>query len=108
MMPVALLEAMASGLPCVVNRQPVVEWMIGPGGEAIDMEPGVLAEAMRGLLCQADRRQSRGAAAHRHCLEHFSEDRVVDRILDYYQFVLTHDSAARTHRPEQVATEPAR
>jgi glycosyltransferase involved in cell wall biosynthesis len=29
MMPIALLEAMASGLPCLVNRHPVLEWMVG-------------------------------------------------------------------------------
>ena len=33
MMPIALLEAMASGLPCLVNRHPVLEWMIGTAGE---------------------------------------------------------------------------
>lgn len=32
MMPIALLEALASGLPCVVNKHPVLEWMIGAGG----------------------------------------------------------------------------
>jgi glycosyltransferase involved in cell wall biosynthesis len=31
MMPIALLEALASGLPCVVNQHPVLEWMIGAG-----------------------------------------------------------------------------
>lgn len=29
MMPIALLEALASGLPCVVNQHPVLEWMTG-------------------------------------------------------------------------------
>ena len=29
MMPIALLEALASGLPCLVNQHPVLEWMIG-------------------------------------------------------------------------------
>jgi len=29
MMPIALLEALASGLPCLVNRHPVLEWMVG-------------------------------------------------------------------------------
>jgi glycosyltransferase involved in cell wall biosynthesis len=29
MMPIALLEALASGLPCVVNAHPVLEWMTG-------------------------------------------------------------------------------
>jgi hypothetical protein len=32
MMPIALLEALASGLPCVVNHHPVLEWMIGAEG----------------------------------------------------------------------------
>jgi len=38
MMPIALLEALASGLPCVVNRHPVLEWMIG-GAETVDLRP---------------------------------------------------------------------
>ena len=29
MMPIALLEALATGLPCLVNCHPVLEWMIG-------------------------------------------------------------------------------
>ncbi len=33
MMPIALLEALASGVPCVVNHHPVLEWMVGSGGE---------------------------------------------------------------------------
>jgi len=46
MMPIALLEAIASGLPCIVNRHPVLEWITGPGGEAIDMtQTGALANA---------------------------------------------------------------
>ena len=36
MMPIALLEALASGLPCVVNQHPVLEWMIG-AGETLDV-----------------------------------------------------------------------
>lgn len=32
MMPIALLEALASGLPCLVNQHPVLEWMIGADG----------------------------------------------------------------------------
>ena len=33
MMPIALIEATASGLPCLVNKHPVLEWISGPGGE---------------------------------------------------------------------------
>lgn len=50
MMPIALLEALATGLPCVVNKHPVLEWMIGSeamrtvGGE----ENNVSREAAKG------------------------------------------------------------
>src|SRR4051812_41980750 len=50
MMPIALLEATASGLPCIVNRHPVLEWIAGRGGEAINMtQPGALASAVERL-----------------------------------------------------------
>jgi glycosyltransferase involved in cell wall biosynthesis len=32
MMPIALLEALGSGLPCLVHQHPVLEWMIGVAG----------------------------------------------------------------------------
>src|SRR5437588_8661604 len=41
MMPIGLLEAMASGLPCLIHSYPVADWMRGPGGLAVDMtRPG--------------------------------------------------------------------
>jgi glycosyltransferase involved in cell wall biosynthesis len=64
MMPIALLEATASGLPCVVNSHPVMQWMIGPGGTAIDMAcegalsaaltPLVSEHSVRRRVCKAD------------------------------------------------------
>jgi glycosyltransferase involved in cell wall biosynthesis len=36
MMPIAVLEALASGVPCIVNRHPVLEWMVGVEGQAKD------------------------------------------------------------------------
>jgi glycosyltransferase involved in cell wall biosynthesis len=90
MMPIALLEATASGLPCLVNRQPVMEWMIGPGGAAIDMAaPGALAEAFGRLLRSRGERERLGAAARAHCVGHFARDAVVDQILAYYERVTT-------------------
>ena len=92
MMPIALLEATASGLPCLVHRHPVMEWMIGPGGEAIDMNAsGALAAAMENLLIDQAGRRRLGKSARNHCIEYFSRDRVVDQILNYYEFVMTHE-----------------
>ncbi len=39
MMPIALLEALASGLPCLVNRHPVLEWMVGVERQTADIRP---------------------------------------------------------------------
>jgi glycosyltransferase involved in cell wall biosynthesis len=93
MMPIALLEATASGLPCLTHRHPVLEWMVGPGGVTIDMAAaGALAAALGELLDDPARRAQLGAAARKHCEDHFSRIRVVDQIHDYYRFVFAHPS----------------
>src|SRR5439155_9558231 len=95
MLGIVLLEAAATGLPCLVHHHPVLQWVIGPGGEAIDMAtPGSLAAALQRLLGDPEGRRNLGTRARQHCLEHFSQDRVVDRILNYYRFVLAHDRSA--------------
>lgn len=104
MMPIALLEAIASGLPCLVNRHPVMQWMVGPGGESTDMaSPGALATALCRLLQDGHRRGRLGERARQHCLEHFSRDRVVDQILEYYQFVVAHGRPGGARLPKVVA-----
>jgi glycosyltransferase involved in cell wall biosynthesis len=100
MMPIALLEATASGLPCVVNRHPVVEWMIGSGGRAIDMEvAGELAGTLGTLLHDSELRRGYGRRAREDCESRFSQGQVVDQILDYYDFVRT------AVRPENTPLE---
>ena len=92
MMPIALIEATASGLPCVVNTHPVLESIIGPGGEPIAMSrAGALADSLNSLLRDEPRRQNLGVLARRHSLTHFSRERVVDQIVNYYRFVLSYD-----------------
>jgi glycosyltransferase involved in cell wall biosynthesis len=90
MMPIALIEAAASGLPCVVNKQPVMEWMTGAGGSWIDMaRPGELAVTIRELFAERERRTKQGAAARAHCLANFSRNAVVDQIVNYYGTVVS-------------------
>ncbi len=102
MMPIALVEATGSGLPCLVHTHPVMEWMVGEGGEAVDMSvPGALAAALGRMLADGELRQRLGAAVRSHCVENFSRDKVVRRILDYYRFVLG-DGPAPEHLPGRV------
>jgi 1,2-diacylglycerol 3-alpha-glucosyltransferase len=90
MMPIALLEATASGLPCVVHDHPVMKWVIGPGGETIDMAAtGSLVEALHSLLTDEGTRRHLGACARQHCVDNFGRDEVVKQILAYYEAVNT-------------------
>lgn len=92
MMPIALVEACASGLPCVVHDHPVPRWMTGSGGVPIDMaRPGALAAALN------DRSHfvHLGGAARQHCVSHFSTEAVVDRIVEYYGQVMADQPSHR-------------
>ena len=44
MMPIAVLEALASGLPCLVHQHPVLEWMIGAEENALEVRRETLDE----------------------------------------------------------------
>ncbi|HJZ90155.1 MAG TPA: glycosyltransferase family 4 protein [Gemmataceae bacterium] len=97
MMPIAVLEATATGLPALVHRHPVLEWIIGPGGEAIDMSvAGALAGALGRYVTDRPNLRWTGMLGRDHCLRQFARDAVLDRILDYYQFVLA-DGRPTTH-----------
>ena len=88
MMPIALLEAMATGLPCVVSTHPVVGWMAGSGGEPVEMEkPGALARALTKYSDPGYRRE-KGAAARREAVERFSKEAIVRKYLAMYRRVI--------------------
>ncbi len=94
MMPIALVEAAASGLPCLVHRHPVMEWIAGGGGVPVDMAaPGALARALGELLADGERRGRLGREARSYCVARFGRDSVVEQILGYYEFV-ARDGAA--------------
>jgi glycosyltransferase involved in cell wall biosynthesis len=101
MMPIALLEATASGLPCLVNAHPVLSWMIGNGGQAIDMAaPGALSRALASLLSDRATCRATGAAAREYCVQNFGRDHVVDQIVDYYGRVLADRRSGKTAAPQ--------
>jgi len=90
MMPVALLEAMGCGKPCVVNQHPVLEWMIGPGGRSIDMSGrGELARTLQELIRDDALRGQLASRARQHCVEQFGRESVVDQIMNYYKSIVS-------------------
>jgi len=90
MMPIALLEATAMGLPCLVSTHPVVAWMIGDGGETVPMQQdGALARALPPYL-DPERRARTGRAARRHAVENFGKDAIVRQYLEMYERVVAH------------------
>ena len=87
-LPIALLEALASGLPCVVHPHPVMQWMVGPGGRIADLSaPGNLSR----VLCElsdAPQRRLLGELARIHCVSSFGRDKVLDQVRSYYRLVM--------------------
>lgn len=89
MMPIAVLEALASGLPVVANQHPVLAWMNGApkGGACLDMSrPGALAEFLWRLKPQWI--QQTGTNARAHAEANFAQTPVVEQYMAYYRRVL--------------------
>ena len=88
MMPIALLEALSSGLPATCNNTPTLRWMVGPGGNPEDIsQPGGLARQWFPLLDSAVRREL-SRKAREHVEETFSESKVLQQIMAMYSTVL--------------------
>jgi 1,2-diacylglycerol 3-alpha-glucosyltransferase len=81
-----LLEAMASGVPCIVHDHPVMNWVVGQGGMAVDLsQTGNLARLLLVLLSDPTALQRTGNVARQRVCHEFSREVVVERILEYYQ-----------------------
>ena len=86
----ASLEALASGLPCVMHREPVARWVIGDGGETIDMtHSGALAQVIR-AYGNPELRKPFAARARTQAVSRFSKDVVLEQQLEMYREVLRH------------------
>jgi glycosyltransferase involved in cell wall biosynthesis len=61
---IAILEALASGIPVVHHDEPVMRWQTGAGGVAVSMEePGLAAAVFRGLAANPEQRARLGTCA---------------------------------------------
>ncbi len=88
MMPIAVLEALASGLPVALNRTPTLCWMAGNAGELTDISrEGALAEQWA-RLSDPEQRQNFVCEARQRAETEFSEEAITDQILAMYRQVL--------------------
>ena len=89
MMPLAILEALASGLPVIGHKYPVIEWMVGEGGECIDMLiPGALEEVLEKYLLDKPLRREKGKLAREQAEKNFSKEVIVGQIIKMYEKIL--------------------
>lgn len=96
-MPMAVLEAMAAGVPVVASRVGGIPAAVADGetGRLVDCRDiNGLAEALVELLADARRRKAMGAAARARAASEFAADVVVPRIESLWAAVLP-DEAAR-------------
>lgn len=82
-----LLEAMASGLPCVVHDVGDVGWMLGDGGVVAGAsDPETFGRLLAGLARDPERRARLGGVARSRAVERFSWGKSVDYLeAAYYQ-----------------------
>ena len=87
MMPIAVLESLASGVPVVAHKHPVLEWMIGAGGENTDMHD---AGELRGFLASLNGEWivRNSPAARERALAAFSKKAVIDDYIKLYSRVM--------------------
>jgi glycosyltransferase involved in cell wall biosynthesis len=87
----SLLEAMATGLPCVASDIGGNQDLLGPGGTGVlvgEGSPDGWAEALIGLLQDATRLKRLGGLARERVDEEFALTRVVDRYVALYRALL--------------------
>ena len=82
----AVVEAMAAGLPVVISDQVKIWREVEAGGAGLvtRCDPGEVARALRDLIDDPARRHRMGAAGRARVAEKFGWDAVIDRLLGAY------------------------
>jgi L-malate glycosyltransferase len=105
---VALLEAMACGLPCVASRSGGIVDAVDEGRSGILVAPGdapALAGALADLCAQPQTRIAMGAAARALAVERFSMAAMARRTVELYRACLQTGAAAKAAKASAKAAK---
>lgn len=108
-MPMALLEAMAAGLPVVATKVGGVPDVVNDPSLGTLVEPGdphAIATGVRDLLSNQSRREQIGSNARTRVEDHFSAAAMARRYAELYQEALFRRSAG--NRASVAATRQAK
>ncbi len=90
-----LIEALAAGLPVLGHIFPVTRWIIGDGGESLDMEePGALTTTLKRLANSPTERAALGARARARAVAKFSPEVILPRYAELYTDIRREREAA--------------
>jgi glycosyltransferase involved in cell wall biosynthesis len=98
---IAVVEAMACGIPVVVSdRVNIVREIEAAGaGRASPVEEPALTEVLQSLLADQSLRSAMGARGRDLVLQRFTWDRIVSRVLQVYEQIL---AGADPRRPSSI------
>jgi glycosyltransferase involved in cell wall biosynthesis len=98
--PTVILEAMSCALPVVATDVGAVSEVVEEnvtGRVVPPLQPGRLAEALGGLLTDAEHRSALGATARRRAIERYDVSRCVETYAGAYELALRHRRLSLAH-----------
>jgi glycosyltransferase involved in cell wall biosynthesis len=110
-MPVALLEAMAYGLPCVATRVRGSREVVRDGETGLLVPPRDAARlegAIRSVLASPDRGEAMGARASREVAERYREEVLLERTEGLLEAVVERKLGGRKRFPPRTLPEETR
>jgi len=99
---VVLLEAMACGKPVIASNLPGVRSVVGDGQDGLLVQPGDaadLAQKLEQLLADAPGRREMGLRGRKKVEERYDWPRIVPRLEEVYEEVLSNSPAAQGAQP---------
>jgi len=88
---ITLLEAMASGKPCITTKISGMPYVVGDCG--VKVKPGnpeALREAIQELLMNKEERKEKGVCGRKRVIEEFTKQKVSEKIRGIYEGILLH------------------